>query len=90
MSARVTNQAKPRPSSRSNAITISLPARLQYLLDTSTKHDIPPDARPDSLVIADNGAKEHMFPDKLAFISYHMVSNIRVRMGNESYVPALG
>ena len=31
-----------------------------------------------------------MFPDKLAFISYKLVSNLRVHMGNNSYLPVLG
>ncbi len=90
VSARVANLAKPRPSSQYPDITISLPARLQYLLDTSAPHDIPPNARLDSLVIADTDASEHMFPDKSAFISYHRVSNVWVRMRNDSYAPALG
>ncbi len=42
------------------------------------------------LVVADTGATEHIVPDRSAFISYKSVHNLRVRMGNDSYVPVLG
>jgi hypothetical protein len=41
-------------------------------------------------MVANSGATNHMFPDKLAFISYKLVSNLRVRMGKNSYLPVLG
>jgi hypothetical protein len=40
--------------------------------------------------VADSGATNHLFPDKLAVISYELVSNLCVRMGNNSYLPVLG
>jgi hypothetical protein len=39
--------------------------------------------------IADSGATDHMFPDKSAFISYKTTSNLKVRMGNNTYLPVL-
>jgi hypothetical protein len=41
------------------------------------------------LAIADSGATDHMFPDKSAFISYKTTSNLKVRMGNNTYLPVL-
>jgi hypothetical protein len=40
--------------------------------------------------VADSGATNHMFPDKSAFISYKLVSNLQVCMGNNSFLPVLG
>ncbi len=40
-------------------------------------------------VVADAGAKDHMFPDKPAFISYKAVSNLQVCMGNNAFIPIL-
>jgi hypothetical protein len=40
--------------------------------------------------VADSGATNHMFPDKLAFISYRLVRNLQVCMGNSSFLPVLG
>jgi hypothetical protein len=31
-----------------------------------------------------------MFPDKSAFISYKLVANLQVCMGNNSFLPVLG
>jgi hypothetical protein len=42
------------------------------------------------VTVADSGANNHMFPDKLAFISYNLVSNLCVCMENNSYLPVLG
>ena len=42
------------------------------------------------LLVADTGATDHMLPDRTAFISYKLVRNLRVRMGNNSYAPVLG
>jgi hypothetical protein len=39
--------------------------------------------------IADSGATDHMLPDKSAFISYKTTSNLKVRMGNNTYLPVL-
>jgi hypothetical protein len=40
--------------------------------------------------VADTGATNHMLPEKAAFISYKLVSNLQVRMGNNSFLPVLG
>jgi hypothetical protein len=40
--------------------------------------------------VADSGATDHMPLDKSAFISYKLVTNLQVRMGNNSYPPVLG
>jgi hypothetical protein len=40
--------------------------------------------------VADSGATDHMFPDKSTFISYKLVSNLQVHMGNNSFLPVLG
>jgi hypothetical protein len=40
--------------------------------------------------MADSGATDHMFPDKSAFISYRLVTNLQVQMGNNSFLPVLG
>ena len=42
------------------------------------------------LAVADSGATDHMLPDKSAFISYKSISNLKVRMGNNSSLPVLG
>jgi hypothetical protein len=39
---------------------------------------------------ADSGATDHMPLDKSAFISYKLMTNLQVRMGNNSYPPVLG
>ncbi len=39
---------------------------------------------------ADTGVTDHMFPDKLAFISYKSIPNLQVRMGNNSFLLVLG
>jgi hypothetical protein len=40
--------------------------------------------------MADTGATNHMLPKKAAFISYKLVSNLHLRMGNNSFLPVLG
>ena len=42
------------------------------------------------LAVADSGATDHMLPDKSAFISYKSTSHLKVRMGNNSYLPVIG
>jgi hypothetical protein len=42
------------------------------------------------LVVADTRATDHMLPNRLAFISYKSVRNLRVQMGNNSYASVLG
>jgi hypothetical protein len=41
-------------------------------------------------VVADTRATNHMLPDALAFNSYKQVTDLSVRMGNNSFVPVLG
>ncbi len=40
--------------------------------------------------VANTGATNHMLPQKAALISYKLVSNIQVHMGNNSFLPVLG
>jgi hypothetical protein len=40
--------------------------------------------------LADSGTTDHMFPDKSAFISYKLVANLQVQIGNNSLLPVLG
>jgi hypothetical protein len=40
--------------------------------------------------VTDSGTTNHMFPYKSAFISYKLVANLQVRMGNNSFLPVLG
>ena len=42
------------------------------------------------LVVADTTATNHMLPDRLAFILYKSIRNLRVRMRNNSFAPVLG
>jgi hypothetical protein len=40
--------------------------------------------------MADSGATNHMFSDKSAFISYRLMTNLQVQMGNNSFLSVLG
>jgi hypothetical protein len=40
--------------------------------------------------VVDTGATDHMLPKKAAFISYKLVANLQVPMGNNSFLPVLG
>jgi hypothetical protein len=42
------------------------------------------------ITVADTGAMDHMFPDKLGFFSYERIANLQVWMGNNSYLPVIG
>ena len=71
--------------------TTPLPKHVLALLRNPPAHSttlVPGEAH--SLLVADTGATDHMFPDKSAFISYRPVSGRRVRMGNNSFAPILG
>ena len=63
------------------------------MLDTIPLLAIPVSATPrrlhQQLTIADTGATDHMFPDRLVFISYHHSTHIRVQLGNSTYTPVL-
>ncbi len=62
---------------------------LQAIIAWMTKDSISPglDCR---FLVADTGATDHMFPDKLAFISYKSIPNLQVWMGNNFFLPVLG
>jgi hypothetical protein len=66
----------------------SISTALQSLLSRLSDSSISPDSS-RRLAVADSGATNQMFPDKSAFISYKSTSNLKVRMGNNSYLPAL-
>jgi hypothetical protein len=40
-------------------------------------------------IMANSRATNHMFPSKSSFISYRLVTNLQVRMGNNSFLPVL-
>ncbi len=66
----------------------SISMALQSLLSRLSDSSISPNSS-RRLAVADSGATEHMFPDKLAFISYKSTSHLKVRMGSNSYLPVL-
>ena len=75
--------------------TVYLPKTVLSLLanppsKSLVKSDHGPSSTRTSLLVADTGATDHMLPDKAAFISYHLVSGRRVRMGNNSFAPIAG
>ncbi len=67
---------------------IILPPGLVSALDRA----ISPEAFVEGLrlVVADTGATDHMVPDCSAFISYKVIRNLCVCMGNNSFAPVLG
>ena len=80
-----------RRSSSSLACSDSPPSispALHSLLTKLSHSSISPDSGL-RLAVADSGATDHMFPDKSAFISYKSISHLKVRMGNNSYLPVL-
>jgi hypothetical protein len=69
--------------------SIILPKHLQAIIAWMTKdYDSP--GLVHHFLVADTGATDHMFPDKLAFISHKSFPNLQVRMGNNSFLPVLG
>ena len=76
----------PLPSSSSCLV---LPDHLQSILLWLAASSISPDST-TRVAFADTGATEHMIPDKSAFISYKHISNLQVRMGNNTFLPVLG
>jgi hypothetical protein len=74
--------------------TICLSKKVLALLNSHPAHSFP--ASLDhcrvwtSLLVADTRATDHMKPDKLAFISYYLITGCHVRMGNNSFAPILG
>jgi hypothetical protein len=68
--------------------TIILPKHLQAIIAQMTKDSISP-CLGCRFSVADTGATDHMFPDKLTFISYKSIPNLQVWMGNNSFLPVL-
>ncbi len=86
------------PSASSNGLpvpaalascSIILPQRLQAIIAWMIKASISPGLG-HHFSFADTGATDHMFPDKLAFISHKSIPNLQVWMGNNSSLPVLG
>ena len=68
---------------------INLPNNLQSLIARMLRNSISP-GYGRHFSVADVGTTNHMFPNKLAFISHKTISNLQVWMGNNSYLPVLG
>jgi len=66
----------------------SISKALQSILSRLSDSSISPDSS-RRLTVADSGATNHMFPDKSAFISYKSTSQLKMRMGNNSYLPVI-
>ncbi len=77
-----------RPLSYATRIVLS--KHLTSIIKQMLAASILPASGGRCFTIADSGATDHMFPDKLAFISYKLVSNLQVWMGNNSFLPILG
>jgi hypothetical protein len=86
------------PSASSNGLpvpvtlascSIILSKCLQAIISWMTKDSISPGLG-CCFLVADIGATDHMFPNKLAFISYKSIPNLQVWMGNNSFLPVLG
>jgi hypothetical protein len=69
---------------------IALPETLLSAIQALCKSSIQGSRDAQGLVVADTGTTNHMLPDTSAFISYKRVTNLSVRMGNNSFVPVLG
>ncbi len=76
-------------SAASASQCICLPKSLHHLLGQLSQSSIIR-TQSGSLVVANTGAMDHMTPDKSVFISYKAISNLQVRMGNNSFIPVLG
>jgi hypothetical protein len=99
------NHARLHLSSPSSPVNASLPSAIlpgalsTHTIDLPTKVPALINRLPSStifgtnghcLAVAGTGATDHMFPDNSAFISYKLVSNLQVRMGNNAFIPVLG
>ncbi len=73
----------------SSTRTIDLPTKVRDLISHLPSSTIFGTTK-RCFVVADTGATDHMFPNKSAFISYNLVSNLQVCMGNNAYIPVLG
>jgi hypothetical protein len=58
-------------------------------LDT-TSSDITTSTSSLTLLIADSGVTDHMFPDQSVFVLHKSITHLQVRMGNNSLAPVLG
>ena len=79
--------AIPVPAVRS-LDSITLPNNLQSLIARMWSNSISPGSS-CHFSVAYTEATNHMFPNKLAFISYKTIFNLQVLMGNNSYLPVL-
>jgi hypothetical protein len=86
------------PSASSNGLpvpaalalcSILLPKHLQAIIAWMMKDSISPGLG-RSFLVTDTGATDHMFPNKLACISYKSIPNLQVWIGNNSFLPVLG
>jgi hypothetical protein len=68
---------------------INLSCQLQAIIAQMSRNSISPGSG-CRFSMADTGATNHMLPDKMTFISYKALSNLQVRVGNNSYLPVLG
>ena len=93
LNAPVSSYASPRPSiARSPSLShvMKLPIGLSFLPAKGVGACIPASTiRIIMLAVADTGATGHMCPERLAFISYHSVTNVNVCMGNKTLAPVL-
>ncbi len=60
----------------SSAMRIVLSKHFTSIIKRMSAASIPPASGGRRFTIADSGATDHMFPDKSAFISYKLVSNL--------------
>ncbi len=74
----------------SSAMRIVLSKHLTSIIKRMLAASILPASGGRCFTVADSGATDHMFLDKSAFISYKLVSNLQVRMGNNSFLLVLG
>ncbi len=79
---------RPLPMA-SSATRIVLSKHLTSIIKRMLAASILPALGGRCFTVADSGATDHMFPDKSAFISYKLVSNLQVWMGNNSFLPVL-
>ncbi|EJK66286.1 hypothetical protein THAOC_12800 [Thalassiosira oceanica] len=96
----VSDSAVPSPSCQHTTTSMGgagrkLPTILSRLLSDPAAHAVPARLEPNlspptGAVVADSGATDHMFPDRSAFISYQPESSLRVKMGNNTYIPVRG
>jgi hypothetical protein len=77
-------------ASSSPTMCISLPKTILSAIQAVCKSSIQGPSHARGLVVADTGMTNHMLPDASAFIFYKQVTDLSVRMGNNSFVLVLG